>query len=526
MKPENKENKKTAELPTRRLSPIRVLIALLLISILAYTGLQKIKQIDDSKFITNTNPWFAPYVDVTATPYFDFEKLGTTPAKNVVLSFIVSSQEDACVPSWGKAYTLDKASNQLDLDRRIARLRQLGGDISISFGGLLNDEMSINCTDTQRLADAYKSVIEKYNVYTLDFDLEGNGLSDTDAAVRRAQVLTLLQQDLRQQGKNLAIWLTLPVIPQGLTETGTNAIATMLANGVDIAGVNIMTMNYGQSRANGQTMADASARALLETHRQLGILYSNAGIDLSGASLWKKLGATPMIGQNDLANDIFTLDDAVALNKYAQSQGLIRLSMWSANRDIQCGENYANITVASDSCSGLKQNSLDFINTLSIEMDGTIQQNVVTTKEDSPEELSNTDDPATSPYQIWSENNIYLEGTKVVWHKNVYQAKWWTQGDLPDNPVLQSWQTPWQLIGPVLPGEKPFEQLKLPDGTYPEWSGTKQYNSGDKIMFNGVPYNAKWWTLGDSPAAATADPTSSPWQALTQAQIEEILKNK
>jgi len=45
-------------------------------------------------------------------------------------------------------------------------------------------------------------------------------------------------------------------------------------------------------------------------------------------------------------------------------------------------------------------------------------------------------------------------------------------------------------------------------------------------MFNGVPFTAKWWTLGDSPAAATADPTSSPWQALSQVQIEEILKGK
>ena len=517
-----KETKKT-EGPVRRLSPIRVVLALLVIAGLSYFAFLSFRQWQDNRFIGNSNPWFAPYVDVTATPYYDFEKLGTTPAKNVVLSFIVSSAEDACIPSWGKAYSLDKANTQLDLDRRIARLRQLGGDIAVSFGGLLNDELATNCTDSQKLSAAYKSVIEKYSVYTLDFDLEGNGLSE-DAAARRAKVLADLQQELRDQGKNLAIWLTLPVIPSGLTESGTNAVAAMLANGVDLAGVNIMTMNYGQSRVTGQTMEQASERALIETQRQLGILYKNAGINLSDSTLWKKIGATPMIGQNDVLTDIFTLEDAKALNKFVASKGIIRVSMWSANRDIQCGENYANLTMVSDSCSGIKQDSLAFIYALSSEMDGTIMQNIVTTQEDGQENANDIDDPASSPYQIWSELNVYLEGTKVVWHKNVYQAKWWTQGDLPDNPVLQSWQTPWQLIGPVLPGEKPVAQLTLPEGTYPTWSGTTQYDSGNRVMFNGVPYVAKWWTQGDSPAAATADPTSSPWLALTQAQIEEILR--
>jgi chitinase len=109
----------------------------------------------------------------------------------------------------------------------------------------------------------------------------------------------------------------------------------------------------------------------------------------------------------------------------------------------------------------------------------------------------------------------------------VYEAKWWTQGELPDNPVLQSWQTPWKLIGPVLPGEKPVENLTLPDGTYPNWSGTTQYNALDRVLFNGVPYKAKWWTQGDSPAASTSNPTSSPWVALTQEEVEEVLgRNK
>ena len=29
----------------------------------------------------------------------------------------------------------------------------------------------------------------------------------------------------------------------------------------------------------------------------------------------------------------------------------------------------------------------------------------------------------------------YPKNTKIVWHHNVYEAKWWTQGDVPDAPV-------------------------------------------------------------------------------------------
>ena len=42
------------------------------------------------------------------------------------------------------------------------------------------------------------------------------------------------------------------------------------------------------------------------------------------------------------------------------------------------------------------------------------------------------DDPATSPYPIWNVNQAYPKGTKIVWHHNVYQAKWYSIGDQPD----------------------------------------------------------------------------------------------
>jgi chitinase len=287
-----------------------------------------------------------------------------------------------------------------------------------------------------------------------------------------------------------------------------------------------MTMDYGASRTEEQSMADASKSALLETHRQLGILYKQAGINLSSISLWRKIGATPMIGQNDVVGEVFTLEDAKAFNEFARTQGVGRMSMWSANRDTPCGENYVDVKVVSDSCSGVKTPKFSFSEALSNGFSGDLVQSAtLLTVEDPDSNTAILDDPAKSPYQIWQEAGAYPKGVKVVWHGNVYEAKWWTKNDLPDNPVLQSWETPWQLVGPVLLNEKPIEQSTLPEGTYRKWSGNVVYEEGDRVLFEGVPFQAKWWNEGESPAASAANMDASPWVALTQAQILNILED-
>lgn len=511
----------------RKLSPWRVLFVILILSVLGYGSVFGWSWWKDTQVAAKHDPWFAAYVDVTSTPTYQFEQLGSTSTKNAILSFIVSSPDDPCIPTWGGAYTLDEANSNLDLDRRIARLQQQGGNIAISFGGLLNDEIALKCKDTDRLLKAYQLVIDRYKVDTIDLDLENSGLTDLEAAKRRSEVIAELQSLYRSNGKSLAVWVTLPVAPQGLTEDGTNAVEALLKGGVDLAGLNVMTMNYSSSREEGQTMHEASQEALKQAHRQLGILYQKAGVDLNSTTLWTKIGATPMIGQNDVPEEVFTTEDAKKLNLFAQSNGIGRMSMWSVNRDVPCGENYVDTKVVSDSCSGVNSEKFSYSIALSQGFDGNLKQNAsIVTTEDSDAKNIEPDDPEKSPYQIWKESGAYLAGTKVVWRRNVYEAKWWTQGDIPDNPVLQSWQTPWQLIGPVLPNEKPIQQPTLPRGTYPNWSGSVEYETGDRVLFNEIPYQAKWWNQGESPAAASSNADSSPWAPLTQAQIKEIIESQ
>lgn len=512
----------------RRLSIFRLLLLCTLVAGLAAGGFfgaaGLMGKLGAARAAVN-NQWFAPYVDVTAAPMFMFQRLDSTEHRDAVLAFIVSDPADPCTPSWGGSYTLDQAGDSLELDRRIARLQQQGGSVAVSFGGIKNNELAVGCTAADKLLSAYRAVVDRYRLTTIDLDLEKAGLADAAAGSRRAAAIARLQSERRTAGKRLAVWVTLPVSPQGLSPDGTNAVAQLLKHGVDLAGVNVMTMDYGASRASDQTMLAATESALIQTERQLKILYEQAGMHLSDTALWSKIGATPMIGQNDYRNEVFTLTDAQALNEFALSHGVGRISMWSANRDIKCGSNYADVGVVSDACSGVQQTQYGFAEVLGAGYDGSMNTSagLVTASNQVSASQQQPDDPATSPYPIWSPTTTYHAGQKVVQHHNVYEAKWWTKGDVPDDPVLQSWETPWNLIGPVLPGEKPIPQPAIPKDTYPLWKDTAVYEAGQRVTFEGAAYQARWWSQGESPASAISDADSSAWAPLTPAQIDAVL---
>jgi chitinase len=229
----------------------------------------------------------------------------------------------------------------------------------------VNLDLAATCTDVDKLAAAYANVIDRYHVSTIDLDVEGANLNDRAAGQRRAEAIKKLQSSGGTSGKSLAIWLTLPVSPNGLTADGQATVGEMLRTGVDLAGVNAMTMDYGSSRVNGQSMLAATTGALAAVEPELKILYHRAGSELSSAAVWSKIGATPMIGQNDVLDEVFGLDAAKGLNDFVLSHRMGRVSMWSLNRDITCGPKYVDVKRVSDACSGVSQGGRRFADLLS-----------------------------------------------------------------------------------------------------------------------------------------------------------------
>jgi chitinase len=213
----------------------------------------------------------------------------------------------------------------------------------------------VACTDSDALVRSYAVVIKKYGLHTLDLDVEGKDLADHAAARRRAAAMARLQAE-RPADAPLKVWLTLPVSADGLTPDGEVAVSTMLEAGVELTGVNIMTMNFGPLAA-GQTMLAAARSAAEGTLRTLALLYEAAGRPLGVPALWEKIGLTPMIGTNDVAGQVFTLKDAEGLNRFAREQGIGRISMWSLNRDTGCTSAFdgQRQSAPANNCSGVEQ---------------------------------------------------------------------------------------------------------------------------------------------------------------------------
>ena len=112
---------------------------LILIAVLVGLGAARWSQARQAyKRLTAEPPgtWFAPYVDVTLTPQFHFEDPRSPALTPCSASWWPTRRP--CLPTWGTYYDLDGAGPALDLDRRITRLRQRGGDVIVSFGGAAN----------------------------------------------------------------------------------------------------------------------------------------------------------------------------------------------------------------------------------------------------------------------------------------------------------------------------------------------------------------------------------------------------
>lgn len=460
--------------------------------------------------------WYAGYYDVTldqGTELAD-DELATAPG-GAVLAFVVAADDTDCTPTWGKAYTLDDAATRFDLDRRVERMRREGHPVMISFGGAINTDLAVACATSVETAKAYGSVIDRYGVDTIDLDIEATTLADRSSWDRRARAIARLQQ-ARPADDPLNVWLTLPVGPDGLTRHGIDLVAGMLRAGVQVAGVNAMTMNYGIREPNN--LVEISERALDATASQLRDVWKDADLDLPPGGVTELMGATPMIGLNDVPSEVFTLDDARALTAFASDRGLARLSMWSINRDHTCGPNHPFTGTVSTQCSGVDQGDESFADVLSNGYLGRAEDAVP--EADSP---VIEDDPKTSPYPIWNSTAFYSRGVKVVWHGSVYVAKWWNQGGTPpDDPMLDTSASAWSYIGPVLASDQPFRLPQLPAGTYPEWDAATLYNQGDRVMLDGTGYEAKWWSRGQRPDRSILDHDYSPWTPIEGTAGEDV----
>jgi hypothetical protein len=284
------------------------------------------------------NVLVAPYVDMGLLSNPGSPALASLAAsggvKSYTLAFVTSA---GCKASWFNAF--DPRSKQFA--DQIGALRAAGGDVKVSFGGATGIELAQACADVTALQAEYQAVVSAYNLKYIDLDIEGAASADPASIARRSTALAALQK----ANPGLKISLTLPVLPEGLTNDGLNVVRSAKNAGVQVDLVNIMAMDYGRA---GQDYGDLAIQAAKSTEAQIKSIYGN-----SDAAAFKMLGVTPMLGKND-DNGTFSQSDAKDLVAFANANHVGFMSFWEANRDKNA------CTGALFQCTNLTQSPFEF----------------------------------------------------------------------------------------------------------------------------------------------------------------------
>ena len=366
----------------------------------------------------------APYVDLSANSSGMLDTALTQAGlKSYTAAFVIGS---GCTPIWGDSLDINSST----VNAKIAKATSEGASTIISFGGAGGAELAQSCTDTTALTAAYQSVIAKYGVNHLDFDVEGAAIADPSSINRRFQAIRTLEAN----NPGLVVSVTIPVLPSGPDGNGTAFLQAARSNGTRIDLVNIMTMDYGGAVADMGAAAVSAARATLGVAQGIwpGFGYSSLGI-------------TPMIGQNDSPGEIFSVANANTVAAFANANGIGRLAFWSVGRDQPCPGGAGG--GASPNCSSINQNPLDFTRIFlgagSVGGGGgTPTPTPTATRTPSP---TPTPSPTgTGVYPAWQAYHAYAVGQRVSYAGHNYQC-WQAHTSLP------GWEPPntpalWQLL--------------------------------------------------------------------------------
>lgn len=248
---------------------------------------------------------FSPYVESWGSL-----DLKAYPGRSVTLAFLLAGPGGTSL-AW---------DGTMPLDHWLTRAKASKKQIVLSFGGAAGAELAETDLPAAKLAAEYIRAANMYSASRLDFDIEGSGLWDTEVIHKRNAALAIVQKRL----PSVKIQYTLPVMPFGLDSACLALLKDAKAAGVRLDAVNVMAMNYGDSfREDMGTYAIQAAKATrAQLLRDLGFKNPLVGI-------------TPMILQNDVAVERFSIQDAREVADFAAKNTWVTfVGFWSAGRDV------------------------------------------------------------------------------------------------------------------------------------------------------------------------------------------------
>lgn len=173
-------------------------------------------------------------------------------------------------------------------------------------------------------------------------------------------------------------------------------------------------------------------------------------------------------GYDEEAGEFWSFDDPFAVaekTKWAVAQGLGGVDFWEIGNDIEGDLAAASAAVLRASAPG--------------PVAGSAALNC----------MSTPDAAATA----WNASKTYSEGDLVYLDGSVFEAQWYAKKTEPGESAWGPWAT--------------YTACGVDADVVQEWSADRIYVAGDRVLYGGDEYTAKWWTRNQQPGDKWG-----PWQ--------------
>jgi chitinase len=263
--------------------------------------------------------------------------------RTFTLAFVLAG--GGCTPAWDGTAPV---SSDTAVAAKISAVRSAGGDVAVAFGGANGTKLGQSCADPASTAAAMQQVIDRYQLRSIDLDIEEPEIENAAAVDRELRAAKILEDSAAAAGRQLFVAVTIPSTATGANFFGNLLIQNAVSAGTRVDAFSIMPFDFG-----GSNMGQAAITAAEDFHQQLKKNYPG----LTDAQVYAMTGLSLMNGRTDSA-EMYFLSDFQTVLGYAQQHGLARLTFWSVNRDRQCSP--PDLQVTSGTCSSVAQNDWDY----------------------------------------------------------------------------------------------------------------------------------------------------------------------
>ena len=321
----------------------------------------------------------------------------------------------------------------------IKDIKSKGRHVIISVGGA-NGRIVI---DSEKASDKFASslieIIKEYGFEGVDIDLEGSAVSGTE------YIASGLRKAHDEFGDDFIITMAPETYYMHKAEGLMGAYYRLAIKIKDI-----LTICYpqfynaggdiGYNDFNARYPSQSFITSLATMYIENGLRPDQMAIGVPAAA---SAGGTGYISTDALKEVIYSLvykkelDGFTPPREYKTLRGVMTWSInWDGTQNYAWGKSMSEL-----------MDSLPIVDGGSERHEQDEGKSDETDDSDKNKESDNTsdssEDEGTGDIPAWDSSKAYFKGDKVVYKGKIYEAKWWTQGDIPDE---QDEWGPWKYI--------------------------------------------------------------------------------